>query len=108
MKNIEKAMNKFGHQYPLSARTCHGWTMGRLMEQALTKAGWPCSRADLIAALEKTDLDTLGLTGGPIQFTPTDHYGPTWWRAYRWNAAKKALLPVMDWFKIETKTIENK
>ncbi|MBW1706880.1 MAG: ABC transporter substrate-binding protein [Deltaproteobacteria bacterium] len=108
MKRISEAMKKFGHQYPLSARTCHGWTMGRLLEQALMKAGWPCSRAGLIAALEKADLDTKGLTGGPIQFTPTDHYGPTWWRAYRWNASKKALVPAMDWFKIEAKTVSNK
>lgn len=108
IKNIKEAMDKFGHQFPLSSRHCHGWTIGRLMEQALSRAGWPCTRADLIAALEKTDLDTKGLTGGPIKFTPTDHYGPTWWKAYRWDAKKKALVPVMDWFQIEAATIEKK
>lgn len=108
MKKIKHAMEKFGHQFPLSSRHCHGWTIGRLIEQALIKAGWPCSRSDLIAALEKTDLDTRGLTGGPIRFTPTDHYGPTWWKAYRWNAVKKALVPAMDWFQIKGDMIEKK
>lgn len=108
IKNIKDAMKKFGHQFPLSSRHCHGWTIGRLMEQALTKAGWPCTRAGLIAALEKTDLDTKGLTGGPIKFTPTDHYGPTWWKAYRWNASKKALVTAVDWFPIDPATIANK
>lgn len=102
---IRDAMKKFGHQYPLSARHAQGWTMGRIIEQALSKAGWPCTREDVISALEKTNLDTKGLTGGPIRFTPTDHYGPTWWKAYRWNASKKALVPVMDWFKVEAAEI---
>ncbi len=102
---IRAAMKKFGHEYPLSARHAQGWTMGRLIEQALIKAGWPCTREKLISALEKTELDTKGLSGGPIRFTPTDHYGPTWWKCYRWNATKKALVPVVDWFKIEPSEI---
>ena len=105
---IREAMKKFGSQSPLSARHAQGWTMGRLIEQALEKAGWPCTREKLISALEKTDLDTKGLTGGPIRFTPTDHYGNTWWKAYRWNAKKKALVPIMDWFEIEPAQIAEK
>jgi branched-chain amino acid transport system substrate-binding protein len=97
---IREAMKKFGHQYRLSARHAQGWTMGRLIEQALMKAGWPATRAKVISALESTELDTRGLSGGPIRFTPTDHYGPTWWKAYRWSAKEKGLVPIMDWFKI--------
>jgi len=108
MRRIKEAMEKFGHQYPLSARHFNGWVIGQVIEQALTRAGWPCSRSGLIAALEKTDLDTRGLTGGPIRFTPTDHHGPSWWRVYRWNAAKKALVPATDWFKIDPKMIAKK
>jgi branched-chain amino acid transport system substrate-binding protein len=108
IREIKKAMDKFGHQYPLSSRHCHGWTIGRLIESALSKAGWPCSRSDLINALEKTNLDTRGITGGPIRFSPTDHYGPSWWKAYRWNSTKKALVPAMDWFPIEAKDIAKK
>jgi len=101
-KKIEEAMQKYGHQFPLSAEHAQGWTMGRLLEAALLKAGWPCTRADLIIQLEKTELDTLGLSGGPIRFSPTDHYGDSWWKVYRWNDSKKALVPFKDWFKIES------
>jgi branched-chain amino acid transport system substrate-binding protein len=104
-EKIGEAMKKFGHQYPLSARHAQGWTMGRLIAQALTKAGWPCTREKVLSALETTDLDTKGLSGGPIRFTPTDHYGPTWWKVYRWNPEQKALEPVMDWFRIDAEKI---
>ena len=103
--NIRKAMNKYGRKFPLSARHGQGWTMARLMEAALTKAGWPCTREGLIAALERTEIDTMGLTGGPIRFTPTDHYGESWWKAYRWDSKKKALSPVMDWIKVSSEGI---
>lgn len=107
-ENIRKAMKKFGHKFPLSARQAQGWTMGRLMEAALTKAGWPCTREGLIAAMERTEIDTMGLSGGPIQFAPTDHYGPSWWKAYRWDSKKKALSPVMDWVKLLPADIASK
>ncbi len=108
LKEIKKAMDKYGHQFPLAAEHAAGWTMGRWMEAALKTAGWPCTRAKLISALEKTNLDTRGLSGGPIRFTPTDHLGPTWFKLYRWNDAKKALVPVGNWFKIEPEAVIGK
>jgi branched-chain amino acid transport system substrate-binding protein len=75
------------------------------VEQALRNAGWPCTRKDFIAALEKTDLDTKGLTGGRIRYTSTDHSGPTMWRLYRWNDDKKALFPEMNWFEVTAQTM---
>ena len=108
LKEIKKAMDKYGHQFPLSAEHAAGWTMGMLMESALKTAGWPCTRANLISALEKTNLDTRGLSGGPIRFTPTDHLGPTWFKLYRWQDAKKALVPVGNWFKIEPESVSSK
>jgi branched-chain amino acid transport system substrate-binding protein len=108
LREIKKAMDKYGHQFPLSAEHANGWTMGRLMEAGLKKAGWPCSRANLVSALEKTELDTLGLSGGPIRFTSTDHQGPAWFKLYRWNDAKKALVPVGNWFKVESEWVKRK
>jgi len=104
-KILKKAMDKFGHEIPLSAMHAEGWTMARVCEAALLKAGQPATRAELLAALEKTNLDARGLTGGNIRFTATDHYGPTWWKLYRWNDTKKALLSNSDWFKIEASEI---
>lgn len=102
---IRKAMETYGHEYPLSAHHAQGWVIGRLVEEALKSAGWPCTRKDFISALEKTKLDTNGLTGDPIHFTPTDHSGPKTWRLYRWNSAREALVPVMDWFVVDAKVM---
>jgi len=101
-RKIAEAINKYGNQFPLSAEHAQGWTMGRLLEAALIKAGWPCSRGALLSALESIELDTKGLSGGPIRFSPTDHYGTSWWKIYRWNDSKKALVSFSDWFKIES------
>lgn len=98
---IERAMKKYGGKYSLSGLHAMGWTMARVVEGALEKAGWPCTRSDFLAALEKTEVDTKGLTGGPIKFSPTDHYGPTWWIAYRWDAKTKGLKKIVDWYKVE-------
>lgn len=105
---IQKAMDTYSHRYALSALHAMGWTMARGVESALKKAGWPCTREDFIVALEKTDLDSKGLTGGPIRFSPTDHYGPTWWKAYRWDGETEALKTLVDWYKIELKDIMGK
>ncbi len=107
-ENIQKAMNKYSHRYSLSALHAMGWTMARVVESALKKAGWPSTRDDFMAALEKTDLDTKGLTGGPIRFSPTDHYGPTWWKAYRWDGKTKVLKTTVDWYKVELQDIMGK
>lgn len=104
-KSLKKAMDKFGHQIPLSAMHASGWTIARVVEAALSKAGWPGTRANLLAALEKTNLDARGLTGGPIRFTHTDHHGPMWWKVYRWNDTKKALVSTSAWFKLEPSEI---
>lgn len=100
---IREAMKKFGHQYPLSAHHAQGWTIGRIAEEGLKIAGWPCTREKFISALEQINLDAKGLTGGSIRYTPTDHSGPTSWKLYRWNASKQALVPVWDWFEVTAK-----
>ena len=105
---IAGAMKKYGSQYSISALHAMGWTMARVVESALKICGWPCSRPDFIAALEKVEVDTKGLTGGPIRFSVTDHYGPTWWKAYRWDAKTKGLKTVVDWYKLELPDIMGK
>lgn len=106
--NIEKAMKKYDHKYVLSSLHSMGWTLARLMESALKRAGWPCTRSDLLAALEKTELDTKGLTGGPIRFSATNHYGPSWWIAYRWDSKRGKLKRITDWHKLELSEIVGK
>lgn len=103
---IKGAMKKFGSQFDLSAEHAAGWTMGLLCEAALGKVGQPGTRGEMVAALENMNLDTRGLTGGPIRFSPTDHNGPMWWKLYRWNDSKHALVSAGDWLEIDSKDVK--
>ena len=100
-EEIQKAMKKYGHTYSLSARHASGWLTAQVIEVALAKVGWPASRSALIEALEKTDLVTKGLSGGPIRFNETDHYGMAYVKAYRWDPFKKVMIDALDWQKFE-------
>jgi branched-chain amino acid transport system substrate-binding protein len=40
-----------------------------------------------------------GLTGGPIEMSATDHYGPSYWRLYAWDAKDNAMEPKGAWVK---------
>lgn len=102
---MREAMKKYGSKFPLSARHGSGWITARVIEAALMKVGWPCDRSALLKALEKTNLDTKGLTGGPILFSSSDHYGPAYIKCYRWDPVKKSMITVMDWVRMDPKKI---
>jgi branched-chain amino acid transport system substrate-binding protein len=44
-------------------------------------------------------VDANGLTGGPIEMAPQDHYGPSYWRLYQWNESARRMEPKSDWVK---------
>jgi branched-chain amino acid transport system substrate-binding protein len=72
-----------------------GWMLGAFAAEALAKCGTNCTRETLDKTIQTLKVDTQGLTGGPIEMSPEDHYGPTYWRLYRWEQTK--LVPVGDW-----------
>lgn len=51
---IQKALEKFGHEMPLSSKHAHGWLLGMIMEQALTTAGWPCTPAKAARSIKQS------------------------------------------------------
>jgi len=100
-KKMQEAMKKYGHKYVLSARHASGWLTAMVVEAALKKAGWPATRASVLDALEKTNLNTEGLEGGPIIYTKTDHRGSSYIRCYRWDPDKKLMIDALGWIKME-------
>jgi branched-chain amino acid transport system substrate-binding protein len=72
-----------------------GWMLGAFAAEALAKCGTNCTREALDKAMQSLKVDTQGLTGGPIVMSASDHYGPTYWRLYRWEQSK--LVAVGDW-----------
>jgi branched-chain amino acid transport system substrate-binding protein len=102
---MRKAMAKYGSKYELTAWHARGWIAARVVEQALERAKWPCDRPALFKALERTDIDTKGLSGGPYRFSQTDHIGNNYLICYRWDPVKKKMNTVINWVTINPKAI---
>jgi ABC-type branched-subunit amino acid transport system substrate-binding protein len=94
---IRAAAAKYGKTTPIATTTIMGWSLGTLMEASLRQCGHPCTGDKLNSVLELIKVDMGALMGGPIQFSPTDHYGTTWWRVYQYNAGNKKFEPVSEW-----------
>ncbi len=95
------ALRAAAAKYGLAGKVCighvSGWSLGLLAETALKQCGWPCSGEKLNQVLENITVDPGGLMGGPIKFSPKDHYGPTWWRVFKYDGASKSYKPVTVW-----------
>lgn len=96
MAALKAAASKFGVATPTSMHVT-GWMLGAFAAEALNRCGADCTRTKLDTAIQTLKLETGGLTGGPIEMTAADHYGPTYWRLYRWDG--KQLVAVGDWLK---------
>jgi branched-chain amino acid transport system substrate-binding protein len=96
---VHAAQKKYGTSKPFSSMHVTGWALGKFTEAALKKCGWPCDRAKLDKAIQTLKVDMGGLSGGPIEMTPTDHYGPSYWRLYVWDAKSNTMQPKSDWLK---------
>lgn len=105
IEKILAAAEKYGTDIEPSSATVNGWLMGMTIADALERCGEDCDRAGLRDALEGTDLDTAGLTGGPLTFSPTDHTGKRYWTAYSWDPAKGELVRAVDeWIEFDPAT----
>jgi branched-chain amino acid transport system substrate-binding protein len=91
---IKEAAAKHGLA-DLNSMHVTGWVLGAFAAEALSKCGTNCTRELLDKALQSIKIDTQGLTGGPIETKPDDHYGVSYWRLYRWETDK--LVAVGDW-----------
>jgi branched-chain amino acid transport system substrate-binding protein len=100
---VQAAQKKYGTSKPFSSMHVTGWALGKFTEVALKRCGWPCDRAKLDKAIQSLKVDMGELTGGPIEMTPTDHYGPSYWRLYVWDAKANAMEPKSDWLKKDAK-----
>jgi branched-chain amino acid transport system substrate-binding protein len=96
---VRAAAQKFGKKTPVSTTTIMGWALATLMEASLRQCGYPCPGEKLNSVLENIRVDMGSLTGGPIHFTPKDHYGTTWWRVFQYDASNKKFSPASDWLE---------
>jgi ABC-type branched-subunit amino acid transport system substrate-binding protein len=96
---VAAAQKKYGTSKPFSSMHVTGWALGKLAEAGLKACGWPCTREKLDKAIQGVKVELGGLSGGPIQMSATDHYGPSYWRMYVWNAKTDAMEAKGNWLK---------
>ena len=64
-------------------------------------SGWPCSAEKLQASLEGVQVDTQGLYGGPVDWSPGKHVrSAADYKVYRGDPAQGRLVKVKDWLKV--------
>lgn len=102
-KEIAEAAKKAGAQFP-PQQMAEGWIAGMVIGAALKAAGWPASPKKLAAAMSSLKVDTKGLRGGPIEWTKDNHFRTRqYYRVYRWDPAKAAIVRVRDWTAFDVK-----
>jgi ABC-type branched-subunit amino acid transport system substrate-binding protein len=101
-KEITAAAKQAGVQYP-PEQMAEGWIAGMVIEAAL-KATSPPTKEKLAAAMAGLKVDTKGLRGGPIEWTKDNHFRTRqFYRVYRWDPGKGAIVRVKDWTAFDVK-----
>jgi branched-chain amino acid transport system substrate-binding protein len=101
VKEVAAAQKKYGTSKPFSSMHITGWALGKFAEAALKACGWPCTRDKLDKVIQTLKVDIGGLSGGPIEMSSADHYGPSYWRLYAWDAKANKMVAKSDWLKKE-------
>lgn len=102
-REVADAAKKANASYP-GNQMAEGWIAGMVIEAALKNAGWPADAAKVRSALETVKVDTKGLRGGAMEWTKDNHFRTRqYYRVYRWDAAKSAIVVVKDWMPYDVK-----
>jgi ABC-type branched-subunit amino acid transport system substrate-binding protein len=102
-KEIAEATKKAGVAYP-PQQMAEGWIAGMVIEAALKAAGPAATREKMAAAMSSLKVDLKGLRGGPLEWTKDNHFRTRqYYRIYRWDPAKGAIVQVKDWYEYEVK-----
>ncbi len=95
-QEIAKEVEAAKIQYPFN-QMGEGWVAGMVIEAALRAAGNPDPKA-INAAMKNLKVDTKGLRGGPLEWTPDNHFRTAQhYRFYAWSAEKNRMEAISDW-----------
>ncbi len=102
-KEIIEAARQSNVRYPAEQLT-EGWIGGLVLEAILKGAGWPADAGKIRTAMEAVKVDTKGLRGGPIEWNKDNHFRTRqYYRVYRWDPAKSAIVQAKDWVAYDVK-----
>lgn len=100
-KEIRDAAADGKYSFPATYGT-EGWLTGRILEQILSKAGWPASAEKVAANMSNLNFDTQGIRGGALVWTADNHFRTTqYYRFYRYDPDKKKIVRVRDWLTVD-------
>jgi ABC-type branched-subunit amino acid transport system substrate-binding protein len=100
-KEITEAVKQANGKYPPDEMT-EGWIAGMVLEAALKGAGAEATPAKVQASMQNLKVDLKGLRGGPIEWTPDNHFRTKqYYRVYRWDGSK--IVIVKNWFSYDVK-----
>ena len=90
-------------KYPTTYLT-EGFIAGLVIESVLTNTPWPPTPQKVTAAMNNLKVDLKGLRGGPLEWTKDNHFRTRqYYRVWRWDPAKQAVVRVQDWQAIDVK-----
>jgi branched-chain amino acid transport system substrate-binding protein len=89
--------------YPATYLT-EGFIAGMVIEGVLRNTTWPPTPAKVLAAMNNLKVDLKGLRGGPLEWTKDNHFRTRqYYRVWRWDPARQAIVRVQDWQPIDVK-----
>jgi ABC-type branched-subunit amino acid transport system substrate-binding protein len=90
-------------KYPTTYLT-EGFIAGLVIESVLKNTAWPPTPQKVTAAMNNLKVDLKGLRGGPLEWTKDNHFRTRqYYRVWRWDPAKQAVVRVQDWQAIDVK-----
>jgi len=99
-KEMGEAAKKYQATYPVDTLTL-GWVGGMVIEEALKRCGWPCSAEKLRSSMESIKVETQGLYGGPVDWSPENHVrSAAHYKVYRWDSGQGRIVKVKDWLTV--------
>ena len=100
---IRAVTHRANLNYPVTYLT-EGFIAGMVIEATLKNTPWPPTPQKVLASMNNLKVDMKGLRGGPLEWTKDNHFRTKqYYRVWRWDTAKNAVVRVQDWQAIEVK-----
>lgn len=100
---IRAVTHRANLSYPVTYLT-EGFIAGMVIEATLKATPWPPTPAKVLSAMNNLKVDMKGLRGGPLEWTKDNHFRTKqYYRVWKWDTARNAVVRVQDWQAIEVK-----
>lgn len=100
---IRAVAHRANLKYPVTYLT-EGFIAGLVIESVMKNTPWPPTPQKVLAAMNNLKVDMKGLRGGPLEWTKENHFRTKqYYRVWRWDTAKNAVVRVQDWQAIDVK-----